>query len=34
MRIIENGLNVMIMTADHGNEPFIKEVANFFLKTI
>ncbi|WP_148053356.1 hypothetical protein [Pseudomonas fluorescens] len=32
IRIIENGLNVMIMTADHGNEPFIKEVANFFFK--
>jgi len=30
LSVVENGSNVMIMAADHGNDPFIKEVAKFF----
>ncbi|MNR53618.1 hypothetical protein D3C85_1736590 [compost metagenome] len=28
----DNGFNVMIMTTDHGDEPFIKEAAEFFVE--
>lgn len=32
LKVIDDHLNVMIMAADHGSEPFIKEVADFFFK--